>query len=777
MKTIILAGGEGTRLRPITSNMPKPMIRILDKPLLEWTILALREQGIRQITIVLRYMGNVISDYFGDGSSLGVSIEYFHEDIDVGTAGCVAKIMEGSEEDCLVLCGDALTDVEYQRIIDHFHATKGDAVIALTKQKDPTRFGCIKMDKNTKITGFVEKPAWGMVNSTIVNTGIYVLSSQTIAMIPKDETMDFGNQFFPSIISAGANVYGYQFSGYWRDIGDLESYLEGVQDAILGKLYLSKKSQSQDSYLGVNIVPPVFIGANVSIGVGTEIGPNTCLSGDIDIKEGCKISNSVIDNGVAILEGSQVDGACICSKSLVGANTKISQGVCIGEGCHIGDKVTVTDNVKVWPGHYLESESVVKHSIYDPNCATLIDWRLGEIFGDISTQTVVEIGTRIGQGASCIIEDGVVAIGTDGSREGELLADSIAIGIRGMGISVIKVTGGIMPAFRHAVNNSPAVLGVYTHGTKGEGIRFVILDGSGKRLVTSKVRKISQAYRANDFQSRICHVAGASVTVGDAEGRYLGKLLRNIGTGLNLAPFGILALSHNPSIAIHMSSIIRGLGIKCIPILLGENEGTDAVKDRLSYHHGAMAMFFGEKGENVTLVTSSGKVIDPERLRLIYSSTLEQFKGDFPVCENSSFLYTRIKDLRLMYTSCELCDREALVEDLMDQDWLSDGLLLTMRLLSYAKKHGTTIDKIDDQIKHTTIKQAEIPVKSKADMVDRLSNWYELKPGIKGKFIRHNNGWAYICTDDYRNVVRITAEAMSSEIADQIIMECVEHLE
>ena len=778
MKTIILAGGEGTRLRPLTSNLPKPMIRILDKPLLEWTIRSLREQGIRQVTIALRYMGSVISDYFGDGSAFDMDISYFIEDEDIGTAGCVAKIMEGVQEDCLVLCGDALTDVEYTKVVDHLAKSKADAVIAVTKSSDPTRFGCVNMDRHGDIKGFTEKPCWGMVESTTINTGIYVLSPKAVDMIPKGEAVDFGSQFFPAIITAGAKVSGYKFNSYWRDIGDPESYLEGVQDAISGKLYLTGKAQSHENKDGVKITPPVFIGENISIGVGAEIGPNTCLAGDIEIKENTKISNSMVDMGVAILENTKIDGACICKDALIGANCNINYGVCIGEGSHIGDNVIITENVRIWPAHYLENESVIKHSVYDPSCSALIDWRLGEIFGDISSQTVVEIGTRIGQALGFGMEDGVVALGTDGSREGNLLADAVAIGIRGMGISVIKVAGGIMPAFRHAVDGSPAALGFYAHRSKGDGIKFVILDHKGKRLITSQVRKISQAYKINDFESKICHVAGQSVTVNDAEGRYLGKLLRSIGTGLNLAPFGILALSHNPGIAIHMSSIIRGLGIKCIPILLGEQDEIEAVQDRLSYHHGAMAMYFGEKGENVTLVTSSGRVIDPERLGLLYSYTLrDQFNGDFPVCENSSFLYTKIKNLRLLYTSSDLCDRENLVNDLMDQEWLSDGLLLTMRLLAYAKRIGSTIDKLDEALKKTTIKQVELPVKSKADLVEKMSKWHELKPGIKGKFIRHKNGWAYICADDYRNIVRITAEAMSAEIADQIILECAEHLE
>lgn len=778
MKTIILAGGEGTRLRPLTSTRPKPMIRILDKPLLEWTLMALKEQGIRQVTIALRYMGNVISDYFGDGSDLDMEITYFKEDEDIGTAGCVAKIMDGSQENCLVLCGDALTDVEYVKVVDHLQKTNGDAVIALTKSSDPTRFGCVNMDKDGKITGFMEKPSWGMAESTIINTGIYVLTPKAIDMIPKDEAVDFGSQFFPAIIKAGANVFGYQFNSYWKDIGDPESYLDGVRDAVSGKLYLSGRTESRDNIPGVKINPPVFVGKNVSVGEGSEIGPNTCLSGDINIKGNCKITNSAIDMGVAVLENSNIDGACICKDALIGAEANINYGVCIGDGCHIGDKVTITENVKIWPDHYLEGDAIIRHSIYDPSCSTLIDWRLGEIFGDISSQTMVEIGTRIGQSLAYGMDDGVVALGTDGSREGELLSDSIAIGIRGMGISVIKVTGGIMPAFRHAVAASPAAIGLYIHRSKGEGVRFVILDYKGRRLVTSRVRKICQTYKKNDFESRICHVAGQSVIVGDAEGRYLSKLLRNIGSGLNLAPFGILALSHNPSIAIHMSSIIRGLGIKCIPILLGDNEGVEGVLDRMSYHHGAMAMLFGEKGENVTLVTSSGKVIDPERLRLLYASTLGgQFKRDFPVCENSSYLYTKIKDLRLLYTSCDLCDREALVSDLMDQEWLSDGLLVAMRLLAYTKKRGITLDKLDETVKQTTFRQVEIPIKSKADLVERMSKWHDLMPGVKGKFIRHKNGWAYICTDDYRDVVRITAEAMSAEIADQIILECAEHLE
>ncbi|MGZ4760557.1 MAG: nucleotidyltransferase family protein, partial [Acidimicrobiales bacterium] len=219
MKAVIMAGGEGTRLRPLTSNAPKPMLPLVNRPMMEHIIDLLKLHGIDEIVVTVAFMANAIRTYFGDGSEFGVSISYATEETPLGTAGSVRNAMDVLDERFLVISGDVLTDIDLGAIIDFHHQHQAMATIGLAHVENPLEFGIVITQEDGRIERFLEKPTWGQVFSDTVNTGIYVIEPEVLDHIPAGEPYDFSQDLFPKLLSMGAPLYGHVAEGYWQDIG------------------------------------------------------------------------------------------------------------------------------------------------------------------------------------------------------------------------------------------------------------------------------------------------------------------------------------------------------------------------------------------------------------------------------------------------------------------------------------------------------------------------------------------------------------------------------
>ena len=236
MKAVILAGGEGTRLRPLTSNQPKPMMPVANRPMMEHIVRLLAEHGFDDIVVTVAFLANHIRTYFGDGSDFGVRMRYATEDSPLGTAGSVRNAAEELDETFLVISGDVLTDIDLSAFVKAHRSTGAAGSIALKRVDDPVEFGIVITHEDGSIERFLEKPTWGQVFSDTINTGIYVLEPEVFDFIPKGEVVDFSSDVFPAILKRGKPLFGYVAEGYWEDVGTLEAYLRAHQDILEGKV-------------------------------------------------------------------------------------------------------------------------------------------------------------------------------------------------------------------------------------------------------------------------------------------------------------------------------------------------------------------------------------------------------------------------------------------------------------------------------------------------------------------------------------------------------------
>ncbi len=299
-RAVVMAGGFGTRLRPLTASLPKPMVPIANRPMMEHVVRLLKKHGFDEIVVLLYYQPDRITSYFDDGHRLGVNIRYLRPDGDFGTAGSVRLALDILDDRFIVISGDVLTDFDLNSAF-RFHKEDGSAAtLVLARQENPLPYGVVITDLNHRITRFLEKPSWGEVFSDTVNSGVYVLEKEAMASLPAGRFVDFGRDLFPRWLAEGKKMQGFVAGGYWRDIGNVEEYARAHKDILNGRveLEISGDLSSGDDQT------TVYRGSRVSIADDAELFGKVILGDGTRIGPGARITDSVIGAGTEIDVGS-----------------------------------------------------------------------------------------------------------------------------------------------------------------------------------------------------------------------------------------------------------------------------------------------------------------------------------------------------------------------------------------------------------------------------------------------------------------------------------------
>lgn len=346
MQALILAGGKGTRLRPLTVYTPKPIVPLVNRPFLLYQIEILRDAGITDITLSLSYQPDKIQHLLGNGSEFGVSLAYVTEPSPMGTGGAYKFAASGIRETTVVFNGDILTDVDIGSILEYHRTNNAAATISLVAVKDPARYGIVETGKDGRVLRFVEKPGpdqLAELNVNTINAGIYILEPDILDIIAKDVNRSFEYDVFPDILGRGLPFYGYTIKDdYWRDIGTPASYLAAHHDFLDGRISAPALNEKDDT----------------EIATRAEIDRLSVIGKDSIVKPGVSIVRSVIGPGVhieerAVIENSviwphtRVSGAAEIRGSIIGRSCHIGRNAVVGEGSVLGDKTTLTDYTKV----------------------------------------------------------------------------------------------------------------------------------------------------------------------------------------------------------------------------------------------------------------------------------------------------------------------------------------------------------------------------------------------------------------------------------------------
>lgn len=346
MHAIILAGGRGERLLPLTQSQPKPMVPLMGRPLIDHTLAALHEHGFRDVIITLGYLGHVIRDHVGSGARYGVRVHYTEEQVPLGTAGAMrqAFLEMPVTEPFLVIAADSVTDINLAEVYAYFQNQRAQLGMVVTDVHDPRPYGVVKVDDQGYVADFVEKPAAASSGRT-VNTGIYYIAPHVVQHIPGQRAQDFGHQLFPEWLKAGRRIHAYATDAYWCDVGTIDQYQTAHFDVLEGRVQLpllSRRSEgswvSRSAFIHptARLVGPVMIGERVTVEAGAVVGPYAVVGRNSRIGSWTRVAHSVLFEDVSLAAGIRVKGAILGRHVAVGGQASVADQVVVGNGSHIG---------------------------------------------------------------------------------------------------------------------------------------------------------------------------------------------------------------------------------------------------------------------------------------------------------------------------------------------------------------------------------------------------------------------------------------------------------
>lgn len=363
---MILAAGVGSRLDPLTANLPKPMVPIVNRPGMEHIVSLLARHGVRRVVANLWYRPECITEYFGDGRKFGIQLAYSPERELLGTAGGVKKVSGLLSGTFLVIAGDALTDIDLTALYA-FHRERGAlATIALRPVEDPRQFGVVVAAADGRITGFQEKPRPEEALSLLANTGIYLFEREILELIPAGEIYDFGKQLFPRLVAEGLPFFGYRMDGYWCDVGTLRQYRLAHQDVLRGAVRLHTpgvelpdEDRPVVAGAGAEISPGAFVQGRVLAGEGVRVEAGARLLGEVVLGPGVVVERGAVVETSVVWAGAVIGAGSRVAHSVVGQGCRIEPGAALGEGCILSDTCVVEARAELAAGSVLRPGETV----------------------------------------------------------------------------------------------------------------------------------------------------------------------------------------------------------------------------------------------------------------------------------------------------------------------------------------------------------------------------------------------------------------------------------
>ena len=451
MKAVVMAGGFGTRIQPLTHSRPKPMLPIINKPMMEHTMMTLKDLGITEFIVLLYFKPEIIQDYFKDGSEFGIKITYVVPDDDYGTAGAV-KLAEKyiGDENFIIISGDLVTDFDFQKIFDYHEEKKSKLTITLTSVENPLEFGVVIANEEGKIEKFLEKPSWGEVFSDTINTGIYIIEPEILEYIPHNENFDFGKDLFPLLMRKEIELTAGYAKGYWRDVGNPESYRDVYEDILTGKVNFKipgKVTQFPDGVLysdetydldkSIEIIGTVVLGKNVTLSTGVKLN-NVVLGDNVVINKHAKVRNSAVWNDVKIGKNTILDNCVICNNNKISKNVVAKAGLILAEGCEIGQLVNIEKDVIIWPDKVIEDASIVSSNLILGNKYKNSIFEHGKVIGQSNVELSCEMATKLGEAFGAQLPVGsTVLMARDYQKNSRMLKRAFLGGLLSSGINVI----------------------------------------------------------------------------------------------------------------------------------------------------------------------------------------------------------------------------------------------------------------------------------------------------------------------------------------------------
>ncbi len=832
MKAVVMAGGEGTRLRPLTSRRPKPLVPIMNRPIMEHIIVLLKQHGIEDIVVTLYYLADEISGYFGNGSDWGVRIEYVVEETPLGTAGAVRQAAELlGDSPFLIMSGDALTDIRLDKLIRYHHSKGAIVTLALAHVPNPREFGVVITDEGGRIQRFLEKPDWSNVFSDTVNTGMYVIDPEVFQLMEPRRPYDWSQDIFPQLLRDGKPLYGYIMGEdeYWCDVGTLEQYREAHEHVLTGKVNVTLPAVEYAPGIwvesGAQISPeaevhqPVYIGHQVVIKRHARVGPFSVIGNNSIIEEGAVVERSVLWDSVYVGTNSHVASAVVAGHATVKQDVHVMEGAIIGDRVTVGEGSTIRPNLKVWPDKFIEPGSTVTMSlVWGKKWQGSLFRNLG-VAGVINVEITPEFATKLAASYGVILRKGAsVLLSRDSHKSSRAIKHAVMSGLLSVGVNVFDLRSMPVPIARHHIRASGAAGGmnvrIAPYNPRLTLIEF--FDKNGIYVSKGIERKIESVFFREDFARTDIEEVGEIEFASRAIEQYQSDFFQHVDSRcLGEARYRVVL-----DFAFHrMASIFPNIlgKMNCEVIALNayaDPERAPHTEEQVQEHlrslqqivqtlRADVGVLFESDGERMRIVDAHGNILSDQRLLILYALAVarayRRARIAVPVTASSvieplvtqhggTVVRTKTDVRSLMGIAVSESEPVFMAGDgeggfILPQFQPSfDALYGFVKLLELLSRTKTTLHDLAEDIPDFFVLRRSVPcpwelkgtVMRVMTRECRDDGKVELIDGIK---IYQNGRWALILPDASEPVFHLYAEAESPEAAQNLLERYRERIE
>src|SRR5712671_3258095 len=789
MKAVVMAGGEGSRLRPLTSRQPKPLVPVAGRPIMEHILLHLRRHQMRDVIATVQYLGASIRNYFGDGSEQGVALTYSVEDSPLGTAGSVMLARPQLNEPFLVISGDALTDEDIGAAIRFHREHRAIATIVLKPVPNPLEYGVVVVDEGGAVQRFIEKPSWGEVISDLANTGIYVLDPAVFDFFRQGEVTDWSGDVFPKLLKEGEHVFGWVASGYWEDVGSHAAYVKANFDCLDGKVKVQIPADrvGDSTWIhpeaevspGARIDGPALICAGAKVRAGAWVNGPAVIGGYTTVDSGVKISNSITWDHSYIGLNSRLRGAVVCR------SVTIKNGCLLEEGSVIGSEVVI--GAGSWKRGLFSS--------YGLN-------------GLINVEFTPEFASRLGAAVGALAPKGTeIGISRDYTRSARMISRALMSGMISSGTSVTDLSVLPAPVSRYwARHNHVSAVHVQTSPVDPRSADIRIFDDHGLELDKRSERRLESLFFREDIR-RVSHYEMGRIVRRDGQSeRYVEDMIAKLDLeALRGAAFKVLIDYNNGAAATVLPRVLQEMNCTVIPlnaspaeIIIEQDDST--FRDHLtemglivSAVKAKMGVFIDTPGERCFLVDETGTVLDHDTAFAVLTQlALSRRTGMVLGPASASLAFSMIaEELKSRFVPAKItpgavlraaqhADTVLASDDAGGYCWPDfavsfDAIFTTVRVLELLAQTGASLGALRNRIPPVSHRAAvefcpwEVKGRVMRTMMERhMRDRVDLTDGVK---VFVDGGWVLVVPDADRPEYHVIASTLDPDQSDRLVTE------
>jgi mannose-1-phosphate guanylyltransferase/phosphomannomutase len=817
MKAVVMAGGEGSRLRPLTQSRPKPLAPVANKPVMEHIVDLLKRHGISEIVATVHYLADEIEAYFGDGADFGVSMSYVVEDTPLGTAGAVKMAEDQLSGTFVVISGDALTDVDLTAIIAAHREKHAAATIVLKRVENPLEFGVVIMDDDGFVRRFLEKPSWSEVFSDTINTGIYVLEPEIFGLMDAGRMYDFSKDIFPRLLEQGRPILGLVTGDYWTDIGNLQQYREANYDALAGRCRLELPGRERERGVrvgaGAQIAPtahisgPVVIGKNADIRDGAVIEANTCVGDGCIIDGQALLANAVVWNDVYVGKRSRLSACTVAEHAIIKDEVTIGEGAVIGSRCTLDAGANVKPHVKLWPDKFVTAGSVVSMSLVWGT-----KWP-GSLFGGEGVKGIAnievtpEFALKLGQAyGSSFDPHRVVMTSRDTHHASRMINRCLISGLMSVGCDVHDLRTSPIPLARYeARSEGDGGIHVRVHPDDPNCFLIELFGASGINIDKHSERKVENLFFRGDFRRTSMDEVGYLSFPERALERYNAGFLRSLSIGpIRERKFKVVVDYAYGNAATTLPYLLGKLNIEMVALnaYLDDTKVRHFADDRQRYLHqlstivptleADIGIMVEPGAENVSIVDDRGRIAEFDLLLSLVADLVFQHSPgarvavpvtassrlDAIAAEHGGEIIRTKADRRSMMQLCAGSDAPAFAggahEGLIFPEFSPafDALYASAKILELVAHSGRKVSELVERVPalHMTRRTVVCPWERKGVIMRELISQLrhrklDLSDGVK---IFGDADWVLVLPDPSDPLFTVVAEAGDDAAAAQL---------